>query len=235
MRGLITNIQSKKIGFSTFNLKKKLVIKKSYYGAHLNSDKVTNDVKLDKSMIITGPNASGKTTTLKSTLINILITQQFGCGFYKSANLRPFEHLHCYLNIPDTSGRDSLFQAEARRCKEILDIIQCKKKERHFCVFDELYSGTNPDEAVISATAFMRYMMKNKNVKCLLTTHFVSVCKELDKDEEIENNKMATEETKEGFTYTYCLKPGISEVKGGLKVLSDMNYPSEILNDSKSK
>ena len=60
MRGLITNIQSKKIGFSTFNSKKKLVIKKSYYGAHLNSDKVTNDVKLDKSMIITGPNASGR-------------------------------------------------------------------------------------------------------------------------------------------------------------------------------
>ena len=234
MRGLITNIQSKKIGFSTFNSKKKLVIKKSYYGAHLNSDKVTNDVKLDKSMIITGPNASGKTTTLKSTLINILITQQFGCGFYKSANLRPFEHLHCYLNIPDTSGRDSLFQAEARRCKEILDIIQSKKKERHFCVFDELYSGTNPDEAVISATAFMKYMMKNKNVKCILTTHFVSVCKQLDKLDEINNYKMDTKESSEGFTYTYCLKSGISEVKGGLKVLSDMNYPTEILNDSQS-
>ena len=58
------------------------------------------------------------------------------------------------------------------------------------------------------------------------------ICKNI---EEIENNKMATQETKEGFTYTYCLKPGISEVKGGLKVLSDMNYPSEILNDSKSK
>ena len=139
-------------------------MKKSYYGSHLNKDKVTNDIKLDKSMIITGPNASGKTTTLKTTLINILITQQFGCGFYKSANLRPFDHLHCYLNIPDTSGRDSLFQAEARRCKEILDIIQSKKKERHFCVFDELYSGTNPDEAVISATAFMKYMIKNKNL-----------------------------------------------------------------------
>ena len=61
MRGLITNIQSKKNWFfQHLNLKKKLVIKKSYYGAHLNSDKVTNDVKLDKSMIITGPNASGK-------------------------------------------------------------------------------------------------------------------------------------------------------------------------------
>ena len=78
-------------------------------------------------------------------------------------------------------------------------------------------------------------MIKNKNVRCLLTTHFVSVCKQLDDNKEIDNCKMETKETKEGFTYTYCLKPGISEVKGGLKVLSDMNYPTEILNDSKGK
>jgi dsDNA-specific endonuclease/ATPase MutS2 len=86
-------------------------------------------------MIITGPNASGKTTILKSTLINIIFTQQFGCGFYEFADVAPFNHIHCYLNIPDTSGRDSLFQAEARRCKEILDIISTNKKETNFFGF----------------------------------------------------------------------------------------------------
>ena len=54
-------------------------------------------------MIITGPNASGKTTILKSSLINILFSQQFGCGFYDSAKIKPFNNIHCYLNIPDTS------------------------------------------------------------------------------------------------------------------------------------
>jgi hypothetical protein len=87
-------------------------------------------------MIITGPNASGKTTILKSTLINIILTQQFGCGFYSSAKLSPFKHIHCYLNIPDTSGRDSLFQAEARRCKEILDIIVRNGKYKAFKLVD---------------------------------------------------------------------------------------------------
>jgi DNA mismatch repair ATPase MutS len=34
------------------------------------------------------------------------------------------------------------------------------------------------------------------------------------------------------FKYTYKLERGISSVKGGIKVLRDMNYPDEILNDS---
>ena len=144
-------------------------------------------------MIITGPNASGKTTILKSTLINIIFTQQFGCGFYDSAKFSPFKHIHCYLNIPDTSGRDSLFQAEARRCKEILDVITSNKKDSHFCAFDELYSGTNPEEAETSAAAFMLYLQKYKNVSSLLTTHFVKVCKKLDKIKGIENCKMVAE------------------------------------------
>ena len=89
-------------------------------------------------MIITGPNASGKTTTLKSALINIILSQQIGYGCFESLKMCPYDTIHCYLNIPDTSGRDSLFQAEARRCKEIIDIIHLEKDKTHYCIFDEL-------------------------------------------------------------------------------------------------
>ena len=34
-----------------------------------------------------------------------------------------FKYIHCYLNIPDTNDRDSLFQAEAKVCKKIIDYI----------------------------------------------------------------------------------------------------------------
>ena len=36
------------------------------------------------------------------------------------------------------------------------------------------------------------------------------------------------------FTYTYLLKKGISEVRGGIKVLQDLNYPQEILTRGKN-
>jgi DNA mismatch repair ATPase MutS len=196
-------------------------------------------------MILTGPNASGKTTVLKSALINIIFTQQIGSGFYESAQLHPFDFIHCYLNIPDTSGRDSLFQAEARRCMEILDIIRDDEHagKTHFCAFDELYSGTNPDDAVMSALAFMEFLIKSKNVTCILTTHFIEVCKRLDTHKAIENYHMKTEQKEQkeqkgqkeytDFNYTYILKKGISNLRGGLKILHDMNYPKEIIDKTR--
>jgi len=217
--------------------KVKTFFKKMYYPTLMDQENVVkNDFKFNQNYVITGPNASGKTTILKSALINIILTQQMGSGFYESANYKPFKYIHCYLNIPDTSGRDSLFQAEARRCKDILDIISKNPHERHFCAFDELYSGTNPDEAVMSAYAFLKYLNKNKEVHCLLTTHFIQLCEYLEKEKRMVNMQMYTEPKKGGndFHYHYLIKKGISKVRGGIKVLTDMNYPEEILKNSKN-
>ena len=86
-----------------------------YYPAHDPKQAIKNNCDLGKNMIITGPNASGKTTFLKSTALNLIFTQQFGMGCYSHAVMyRPYTHFHTYLNIPDSSDRDSLFQAEAR-------------------------------------------------------------------------------------------------------------------------
>jgi hypothetical protein len=100
-----------------------LSIKQQYYPPYVGKDHVKNDTLFDKNMIITGPNAAGKTTMIKSTLINILMSQQVGFGFYGECHIQPYSHIHSYLNIPDTSGRDSLFQAESRRCRDILSLI----------------------------------------------------------------------------------------------------------------
>ena len=233
IQGLQNNISEKKMNYALFiDESKKTIFENSYYACLKNSNPIKNTVKLKKNMIITGPNASGKTTVLKSTLINLLFTQQFGCGFYDSAKVKPFNHIHCYLNIPDTSGRDSLFQAEARRCKEILDAISTNKNETHFCAFDELYSGTNPEEAEQSATAFMKYITKYKNVSCLLTTHFIKVCKKLGKSKTVTNYKMLTEYNSNQLIYKYTLEEGISDIKGGIMVLKQMNYPKEIIDNT---
>ena len=233
IEGLSNNIREKKLNFAEFtNKKKKNSFKNNYYAVLKNNNPVKNNVKLEKNMIITGPNASGKTTILKSVLINIILTQQFGCGFYDSAKLKPYKYIHCYLNIPDTSGRDSLFQSEARRCKEIIDIINSNKKDSHLCVFDELYSGTNPEEAIIGSTAFMEYLVKNKYVSSMLTTHFIDVCEKLKNNKNIINYHMDVTKENNKITYNYLFKEGISKIKGGLNVLYDMNYPKEIIENT---
>ena len=233
LEGLQNNIEERKINYSAFvKSKGKAQFKNNYYGPLKDDNPIKNTIKFKKNIIVTGPNASGKTTILKSTLINIILTQQFGCGFYESAQINPFKYIHCYLNIPDTSGRDSLFQAEARRCKDILDLVKTNEDETHFCGFDELYSGTNPDEAVTSSTAFMNYLIKNPNVHCILTTHFIKVCKKLQKNKSIINCHMETEKKDDRLIYKYKLVNGISEVKGGIAVLTAMNYPKEIISNT---
>ena len=194
-------------------------------------------------MIITGPNASGKTTQLKTTAINVIFTQQFGVGFYEKCEMAPYTHIHSYLNIPDTSGRDSLFQAEARRCKDILDIIDMSDKShdpnnkllesKHFCIFDELFSGTNAEEATSASYGFLNYLQKRENVDFILTTHFVKLCKKVKKNTtglRIANYKMDASLADDKIHFTYKMVKGISKIKAARLILIQMGFPEEIIN-----
>ena len=159
-----------------------------------------------------------------------------GCGFYNSCSLNPYTHIHSYLNIPDTSGRDSLFQAESRRCKDIIDMIHNNDSScRHFCIFDELYSGTNPIEATKSAYAFLLYLTKFDNVNFVLTTHYIAICKKFKKSEKIQNYKMDVENLPDGsLKYKYKMKKGWSKIQGAIKILKQLEYPKEIIETIES-
>jgi hypothetical protein len=193
---------------------------------------IPNNVDLKLNKLITGPNASGKTSLLKNTISNILLSQQLGYGYYKKGKITPFDYIHCYLNIPDTSSRDSLFQAEARRCLEILNCIDENKDKKHFCIFDELFSGTNPYEAISSADAYLSYISKNPGVKFMLTTHFIQLCKKLQTNKNISNVNMRTELFDDNPKYYYKMQKGISEIKGGITVLKQLGYPETIINNT---
>jgi hypothetical protein len=225
-------LSEKRLNFCSFDETTPTKFGREWYVA-VGETGVANNCDLSHGMVITGVNASGKTTYLKSVALNILFSQQFGCGCYASASIKPYTHIHSYLNIPDTSGRDSLFQAESRRCKEILDAIRdAGPTAHHFCLFDELYSGTNPDEATKSATAFLKYLATRwPNVDFILTTHYVKVCKRLRKLERVKNYKMVVnkDESTGKLQYTYRVKSGISKLHGGVEILKEMNYPAEML------
>lgn len=228
----------------------------------LENDKdsvVTNSVAIDKSYILSGPNASGKTTLLKSVLFNILCTQQFGCGFYDTCELdEPFTIIESYINIIDTHDRNSLFQNEARRMLEIIQTIETSSvetpKANMFFVFDELFSGTNPKEATSCGIACLNDIIGHSNVRFILTTHYDGICtyfshnkfsttitnkqmacsysKDINNEtKNITKNKYATNEIKNitEIHYDYTLVDGISTIYGGLSVLRDLGFSNSIL------
>ena len=198
---------------------------KQYYLPLIYSKKIKNDVSLKNNIIITGPNASGKTTTLKTILINQILSQQIGAGCYKRANVQVYDKFHCYLNIPDTSARDSLFQAEARRCLDIIEEINSDPNTKHLCIFDELFSGTNNNEATQSAKAYLMFLSKLP-CRFVITTHYYELTDLGETIENVVNKHMMVKHNKN----TYKVKKGVSYQKGGFKVLEDLQYPKEILD-----
>ena len=181
-------IKQNKINKREFKNKKKMT--GMYYLPHIeNSSKVCNDIDIKKNIIVTGPNASGKTTLIKSLLINLIMSQQWGYGCFESCSMKIYDNFYSYLNIPDTSNRDSLFQAEARRCKNIIEKINdthVRDKETTFCIFDEIYSGTNPVDATLCATAYLKAMnIYKKSCDFILTTHYTELCENMDKEKDI--------------------------------------------------
>lgn len=231
LSGLSQNIKNKKINKVLFSNKHNYF--KKLYHPSINKNPIKNNINLNKNIIITGPNASGKTTIIKATAINILFCHQIGFGYFKSAKIKLYKFLHCYINIPDTSSRDSLFQAEVRRCKNILDTINNNKKDTHFCIFDELFSGTNPYEAISTGNGYLHYLSNNKNVTFILTTHFIKLCKLLNNNKNIINNNMESIQNLDSIVYTYTIKKGISKVKGGISILKEFKYPTDIIKLSK--
>lgn len=232
LKQLKVGVNSNKLNTATFidenDTTTKSIINDAVYPKYVWDSNVVSlgkhkELTLNKHLIITGANASGKTTTLKTLFINTLLSQQFGLGCYSRYVFKPYNYFHCYLNIPDTSNRDSLFQAEAKRCKTILEIINNKKDKRHFCLFDELFTGTNPEEAITCGKIFYSKIIKNNNVFSLLTTHFVKLCKIFEKEKYskcVKNMKMHTDIINDELIHRYYIENGISEIKGGLKELT---------------
>ena len=234
MTSISTYVQNNSLNPCKFIKKKgNTKMKQLFYLSHIDEENVKNDIHFNKNIIITGPNASGKTTILKSVIMNLFLSQSLGFGCYGSCKTKLYDYFHSYLNIPDTSNRDSLFQAEARRCKLIYEHVEKNKKANHLCIFDEIYSGTNPSDAVLCASVYLKGMNEHKNhVDYILTTHYLELCEKYKKNKHVKNQQMnVIVQDDDEIQYTYTLGDGISDVHGGFQILQKMDYPEELLKN----
>jgi hypothetical protein len=190
---------------------------------------VANPICLSKNLIITGPNAAGKTTYVKSLLWNILFAQTFGIIRCKYGNTQLYEAILHHDRIKDVIGEQSLFQAEMYKAKEIL--TQCKKHGKLIYFMDEPFHSTPPLDGSAMLKAFMHYLSNYKNTQMILTTHYFTL-QELEKilPNRFKNICMeAILQSDASYKFPYLIRKGYSKQSIGIELLKINDFPEVLI------
>ena len=140
----------------------------------LSSNQIANPVNLSKNIIITGVNAGGKTTYVKSITINILLAQTLGIINALKGNIYLYDAITTFMRISDEVGSKSYFEAETSYCNKMINIADelYKTKKRGLFLMDEPMHSTPPFEGVSIAFSVAEYLAKLNGITLIITTHF---------------------------------------------------------------
>lgn len=188
-----------------------------------------------RNMIITGPNAAGKSTSLKAIIEAILLSQTICLSPSQSISLTPFKNLNTYLNIPDCQGKESLFQAEMSRCyQQINQLKELDAGDLAFTIMDEIFVSTNYFEGLSGAYAISNKMGKFKNSLCIITTHYPVLSKIQNKNPDFENYFFPIEyKPNNQIIKTYKLTKGQSKEHLAIHLLEKKGFDKDIITDAK--
>jgi len=191
---------------------------------HLYVNKpVTNDLDFidNKNFIfLTGPNMAGKTTFLKACGVAVFLAH-LGMGVpAKSMKLSLFDQLFTSLNISDNLPKGySYFYSEVKRVKEAAYAL--RETSKVFVIFDELFKGTNVQDAFDGSLLIIRELVKWKSSFFILSSHLLELGKELESleqlrfmcfDSRVENGKPY---------FNFKIKEGLSDERLGMIILKN--------------
>ena len=215
--------------------KPELNIKDLWHPYLIEDNVVKNSIIMKNNLLITGPNAAGKSTFIKSVIINILLSQTIGINSCSLFEITPFHLIETYLHIPDVKGKSSLFEAEMLRSKEYIEKIKdLEEKEFSFIVLDEIFSSTNYTEGFSGAYSILKNLCKYKNTLFIVTTHYTDLSiLEKDTNNEIENYKFSVDYDKNNnIVFNYLLEKGVSHQYIALELLKNNGFDKDIINDA---
>lgn len=148
----------------------------SYQGAWNLARHKARQVRIDSPelttplTILSGPNTSGKSTTMETDMLLRLAAQTTGFVPAKSANIRPADAFVKLERTGTFASNDlSAFMHEIVTWKNAFTILG---KTACACIYaDESYSTTSPEEQANLQLATMNYLVRTFGAKVMLATH----------------------------------------------------------------
>ena len=194
-----------------------------------NKEYINNDIKMDETtqtLLITGPNMSGKSTYMRQLAITVILAQMGSFVPAKKANLPIFDAIYTRIGASDdlVSGESTFMveMLEARRA-----IVSATSKS--LILFDELGRGTSTFDGISLARAILEYVNETIGCKTLFSTHYHELTDLESKYKSIKNVHVDAVEENGNITFLHKVLPGSVSKSYGIHVAKLAGMPTTLL------
>ncbi|MBD7985173.1 hypothetical protein H9649_11285 [Sporosarcina sp. Sa2YVA2] len=189
----------------------------------LIDEPVRNSANLSSNTLITGSNASGKSTFIKAVAINAILAQTIHTTLAEKWSMPP-SYVATSMAVQDNVlAGDSYFIAEIKSLKRIIRMLEEDKPCLSF--IDELLKGTNTVERIAASAAMMEWLSTGNGMNITATHDFELT--EIMKG--TYDNYHFTETFEDGdIHFDYTIHSGPSNSRNAIKLLELLAYPSDM-------
>ncbi|BCJ95070.1 DNA mismatch repair protein MutS [Anaerocolumna cellulosilytica] len=188
---------------------------------------VTNSIQVDKCVLITGSNASGKSTFIKTLAINAILSQTIYTSASKTYSGSYFQIASSMALQDNIFSKESYYIVEIKSLKRILDLIN--KDTPTLCFVDEVLRGTNTLERIAASSQILMNFAKS-NAVCFAATHDVELTHIL--ENYYTNYHFQERIVDDNVLFDYKLLKGRAISKNAIKLLGVMGYSKEIIESA---
>ena len=193
----------------------------------LIKEPVSNDFTLQDRAILTGANASGKSTFMKSLAVSVILAQTIDTACCIRFSLPIVKVMTSMAIRDDVVSGESYYVREVRYLKRMLDEIA--RGTLTLCVIDEILKGTNQAERLAASEAVLKYLTQFQGY-CMIATHDMELVEKLQKL--YRSYYFESHIAQDNVSFDYKIHPGRGGESNALALLKAFGFPSEIIREA---
>lgn len=184
---------------------------------------IANTIDISNHILLTGSNASGKSTFMKAVALNLILAQSIQTATAHSFIYQPGYVMTSMANADDVLSGDSYFMSELKSIRRLFNTHQCNKI---YCFIDEIFKRTNTTERIAASESVLSYLDNQKAYQVIAATHDVELSTLL---ENTYNNYHFNESIQENsIFFDYKIKPGKANTRNAIELLRITQFPIDI-------